>query len=149
MNIQVIINTNHDFEITRIEDGAIHEFTTYGFAEGIYDADVQFSCLPAAVDGNVLTVILEVVKEITEYGEMIVFYVGICKALKKFLNKCHGYNKTIEIKGLENLPDAIDVPDDVTEEELEARIFAILEIESRNTGKAVRKIIDNEQKSVK
>ena len=45
MNIQVIINTNHEFTKTRIEDGAIHEFTTYGFSEGTYDADVQFSCL--------------------------------------------------------------------------------------------------------
>lgn len=145
MNIQVIINTNHEFAMTRIEDGAIYEFTTNGFAEGTYDANVQFSCLPAAVDGNALTVIIEVAKEIAEYGEMIIFYVGICKALKKFLNKCHGYSKTIEIEGLENLADAIDVPDDVTEEELEEKIFAILENESKNTGKAIRKIMSNEQ----
>ena len=92
-----------------------------------------------------MTVILEAVKEIAEYGEMIVFYAGICKALKKFLNKCHGYNKTIEIEGLENLPDVIDVPDDVTEEELEAKIFAILEIEGRKTGESVVKIIESEQ----
>lgn len=144
MNIQVIINTNHEFTKTRIEDGAIHEFTTYGFSEGTYDADVQFSCLPAAVDGNALTVILEVVKEITEYGEMIVFYAGVCKALNKFLNRCHGYNKTIEIEGLENLPDVIDVPDDVTEEELEAKIFAILEIERKNTGESVSRIVNSE-----
>ena len=40
MNIQVIINTNHEFAMTRIEDGAIYEFTTNGFAEGTYDANV-------------------------------------------------------------------------------------------------------------
>ncbi len=75
---------------------------------------------------------------------MIVFYAEVCKALKKFLNKCHGYNKTIEIEGLENLPDVIDVPDDVTEEELEAKIFAILEIERKNTSESVSRIVNSE-----
>ena len=97
MNIRVIINTHHDLEMTKIEDGAIHEFTRYGFAEGTYDADVQFSCLPAAVDGNSLMVILEVVKEIAEYGEMIAFYAGVCGALKKFLNKYKVSMKNVKI----------------------------------------------------
>ena len=131
MNVYVSINTNHKFGDTKIEEGAIYEFTTNGYAEGTYDARVEFSCLPAAVEGNSLAVIIEAVKDIADYGEMILFYAGVCKAVSKFLNKCHGYHKTIDIEGPKEITETIEVLDDMPEEELEAKVFAILEIEKK------------------
>lgn len=142
MNIYVIINTNHGFEETSIEAGAIHEFTNNGFAEGNYDARVEFSCLPAAVESNAMAVVLEVAKEIADYGEMILFYTGICTAIFKFLNRCHGYFKTVEIQGLDEKSEQIVVTEDMTEEEFEAKVFAILEIEKKKTGRNVSAIMD-------
>lgn len=144
MNIYISINTNHEFGETKIEDGAIHEFTTNGFAEGTYDARVEFSCLPAAVDGNALEVIIEAVKNVADYGEMIVFYASVCKAISKFLKRCHGYHKTIEIEGLEEVPETIVVSDDMTEEELEARVFAILEFEKKKISRDVNEIMESD-----
>jgi len=142
MNIYVSINTNHGFGETKIEDGAIHEFTTNGFMEGTYDARVEFRCLPAAVAGDALSIIIAELQEFMDYGEMIKFYAGICRAVIKFLRKCHGYHKTIEIDGLEDIPEIIEVPDSMTEEELEARVFAILEIERKNISRDVSEIME-------
>lgn len=141
MEILVSINTNHAFGDIRIEDGAIHEFTTNGFIEGTYDARVEFSCLPAAVDSNALAVIIQYMKEIAEYGELLLFYGGVCRALYKFLKKCHGFRKTINIIGGEEIAETIVVSDDMSEEEFEARVIAILELEKKNIGVNVSKMI--------
>ena len=141
MRIVVYINTNHNYEDTRIEDKAIHEFTTTGFAEGTYDADVKFSCMPAAVEGNALTVIIEVLKDVADYGEMIFFYASACKGIYKFLNKCYGYKKSIVMDDSESISHTIDVSDNMTEEELEAKVFAILELERKKIGEDVIKIM--------
>lgn len=145
MDIYISINTNHEFGETKIEDGAIHEFTTNGFIEGTYDARVEFSCLPAAVDSNALAVAIEYVKDIADYGELIVFYVGVCKAVYKFLKKCHGFSKTIDIEGVEEIAETIVMTDDMTEEEFEARVIAILELERKNIGRDVAKMMENEK----
>lgn len=145
MDIYISINTNHEFGETKIEDGAIHEFTTNGFIEGTYDARVEFSCLPAAVDSNALAVAIQYVKDIADYGELIVFYVSVCKAIYKFLKKCHGFSKTIDIEGVEEIVETIVVIDDMTEEEFEARVIAILELERKNISRTVVKMMENEE----
>lgn len=132
MDINVRVNTKNMCNTSSIEEGAIYEFTSYGFAEGTYDASVTFSCMPAAVDDNALEVIIDVVnilKDIKDYGEVLIFFYSVSKGLKRFLNKCHGYYKTIVVESDNSLYEEINVPDDVSEEELQAKIISIMEIE--------------------
>jgi len=144
MNIYVNINTNHAYDDTRIEEHAIHEFTTTGFCEGTYDATVRFACLPAAVDSNALDVILKCVMDFADIGEAIAFYGVLCRHLLNFLKKCHGYKKQIVVEqvGKPEISEYIDVEDGMTELELQARIMAILLEEQVKIGNDVVKIMN-------
>lgn len=143
MNIYVSINTNHNLGETKIDYEAIHDFTTNGFMEGTYDADVTFRCLPAAVDANELKVIIEAVKDIADYGQAICFYGSICRAIYSFLKKCKGYNKTVEIEGCAEIPEIIDVSEEMSEEEFEAKVLVALRAEQKNTRRNVEQIMRN------
>ena len=88
---------------------------------------------------------IQYVKDIADYGELIVFYVSVCKAVYKFLKKCHGFSKTIDIEGVEEIAETVVMTDDMTEEEFEARVIAILELERKNIGRDVAKMMENEK----
>ena len=148
MDIRVIVNTNNIYGTPKMEEGAIHEFTNYGFCEGTYGATVEFACLPAAVEDNALTIILDathVLAGLADVVEVARIFVTVVKGLKKFLNKCLGYHKTIRFKSEGDVLDEVTIKDDVTEEELQAIIIAALEIEKMKIGKSIIEMMKKEQ----
>ena len=75
----------------------------------------------------------------------IQFWGSVCKNVISFLKKCHGYNKTVIIEKTNGDIEIFDVLDELTDVELQARILYILDIEEKNLGKEVKKILDSNE----
>ena len=54
------------------------------------------------------------------------------------------YNKTIEIEKPNGESEIFDAPDDMTDEQLQAKILFILDIEENKLGREVRKILESD-----
>lgn len=124
VTINVLFSTNYcETKDLKIEEGAIFDFTRESYADGTYDAVVEFKCMPRAFNPDVMQIIID----LKDIGECIVAWGTICGAIISFAKRAHGYVKHIMIKGTEQSGEIIEVSDETTPEELEKKIKNVIE----------------------
>lgn len=121
LKIEVIVSTNaseEEAEKLSIESDAISSFTGEGYADNTYDAKVIFSCMPRAINPDIMQIFLE----LKDIGEAVLAWGTICSAIVKFARECHGYKKSVILKKNDKNVTSLQLDDNMTADELEDKI---------------------------
>lgn len=97
VNVAVLISTNSYEEQKQYLDipkEAMEEFLSTGFCEGVYDARVVFSCMPHAVDPEIMQIIMD----LGEIAETTIAWATIIGAIIKFTKGCKGYKSHLSVR---------------------------------------------------
>lgn len=101
LSIDILISTNASDEEKKKLDmprSAIDEFLGDGYANNLYEGNVIFSCLPRAVNPEMMEIIIN----LKDVAETVIAWGSIINSVVKFINKSKGYEPSMRIECKKN-----------------------------------------------